>query len=69
MISHQKIKPVQIKDMINSLTQKISTEPFLALYSTNSDSDSDGIPDGWEYCYALYGMDDPTTLTTGHLIH
>ena len=29
---------------------------------TSSDSDSDGIDDGWEYCYALYGMDDPTTI-------
>ena len=28
---------------------------------THPDSDSDGIPDGWEYCYALYGMDNPTT--------
>jgi len=23
---------------------------------THSDSDGDGIPDGWEYCYATYGM-------------
>ena len=29
---------------------------------THPDSDSDGIPDGWEYCYALYGMDNPTTV-------
>ena len=29
---------------------------------THPDSDSDGIPDGWEYCYALYGMDNPTTI-------
>ena len=28
---------------------------------THPDSDSDGIPDGWEYCYATYGMDDVTT--------
>ena len=28
---------------------------------THPDSDSDGIPDGWEYCYALYGMDNPST--------
>ena len=28
---------------------------------TNSDSDGDGIPDGWEYCYATFGMDDITT--------
>jgi len=30
---------------------------------THTDSDSDGIPDGWEYCYAIFGMDDATTLT------
>ncbi|MBF15108.1 MAG: hypothetical protein CMA97_06310 [Euryarchaeota archaeon] len=29
---------------------------------THPDSDSDGIPDGWEYCYALYGMDNPSTV-------
>jgi hypothetical protein len=29
---------------------------------THSDSDSDGIPDGWEYCYAIFAMDDPTTI-------
>ena len=29
---------------------------------THPDSDSDGIPDGWEYCYALYGMDHPSTI-------
>ena len=29
---------------------------------THPDSDSDGIPDGWEYCYAIFGMDDPTTI-------
>ena len=28
---------------------------------THSDSDSDGIPDGWEYCYAIFAMDNPTT--------
>ena len=28
---------------------------------THPDSDSDGIPDGWEYCYAIFGMDDATT--------
>ena len=28
---------------------------------THDDSDSDGIPDGWEYCYAIFGMDDSTT--------
>ena len=28
---------------------------------THADSDSDGIPDGWEYCYAIYGMPDVTT--------
>ncbi|MDA1167854.1 MAG: hypothetical protein O2866_03115, partial [archaeon] len=29
---------------------------------THPDSDSDGIPDGWEYCYAIFGMDDITTI-------
>jgi hypothetical protein len=29
---------------------------------THPDSDGDGIPDGWEYCYATYGMDDITTI-------
>jgi hypothetical protein len=28
---------------------------------TSSDSDGDSIPDGWEYCYAIYGMPDVTT--------
>ena len=28
---------------------------------TNSDSDLDGIDDGWEFCYAVYGLPDPTT--------
>ena len=28
---------------------------------TSDDSDGDTIPDGWEYCYAIYGMPDPTT--------
>ena len=29
---------------------------------THPDSDSDGIPDGWEYCYAIFGMNDTTTI-------
>jgi hypothetical protein len=29
---------------------------------THADSDSDGIPDGWEYCFAIYGMPDASTL-------
>ena len=28
---------------------------------TNSDSDQDGIDDGWEFCYAVYGLPDPST--------
>ena len=28
---------------------------------TNTDSDLDGIDDGWEFCYAVYGLPDPTT--------
>ncbi len=31
---------------------------------THSDSDGDGIPDGWEYCYATYGM--PGLSTQDH---
>ncbi len=30
---------------------------------TSMDSDGDSIPDGWEYCYAIYGMPDVTTQT------
>ena len=29
---------------------------------THGDSDSDGIPDGWEYCFAVYGMPDPSSI-------
>ena len=29
---------------------------------TSADSDGDGIPDGWEFCYAVYGMEDPSTI-------
>ncbi|MDE0857320.1 MAG: hypothetical protein OSA38_01985 [Candidatus Poseidoniaceae archaeon] len=29
---------------------------------TSTDSDGDGISDGWEYCYALYGMEDASTI-------
>ena len=28
---------------------------------THPDSDQDGIDDGWEFCYAIYGLPDPTT--------
>lgn len=28
---------------------------------THDDSDSDGIPDGWEYCYAIFDMPHPST--------
>ncbi len=28
---------------------------------THPDSDQDGIDDGWEFCYAVYGLPDPTT--------
>ena len=28
---------------------------------TNTDSDQDGIDDGWEFCYAVYGLPDPST--------
>ena len=46
---------------INSLMKTTSIEPCWCSDPTHPDSDSDGIPDGWEYCYALYGMDNPTT--------
>ena len=50
-------------DMINSVDSENFNRTLLGIADpTNSDSDSDGIPDGWEYCYALYGMDDPTTI-------
>ena len=50
-------------DMINSFDSENFNRTLLGVADpTNSDSDSDGIPDGWEYCYALYGMDDPTTI-------
>ena len=29
---------------------------------TFADSDLDGLSDGWEFCYATYGMPDPSTL-------
>lgn len=29
---------------------------------THTDSDNDGIPDGWEYCYAIFGMADASTV-------
>ena len=29
---------------------------------TSADSDSDGIPDGWEWCYSSFAMPDPTTM-------
>jgi len=50
-------------DMINSFDTDNFNRTLLGVADpTNSDSDSDGIPDGWEYCYALYGMDDVTTI-------
>lgn len=29
---------------------------------THSDSDLDGLPDGWEWCYSIFNMPDQTTL-------
>ena len=50
-------------DMINSVESENFNRSLRGVADpTHPDSDSDGIPDGWEYCYAIYGMDDPTTV-------
>jgi len=46
-------------DKINEDDQNNFNRTLLGISDpTHSDSDSDGIPDGWEYCYATYGMGD-----------
>jgi hypothetical protein len=49
-------------NMINTYNENNFNRTLVGVADpTHPDSDSDGIPDGWEYCYALYGMDNPTT--------
>ncbi|DAC09979.1 MAG TPA: hypothetical protein D7I09_04740, partial [Candidatus Poseidoniales archaeon] len=47
---------------INSLDSNNFNRTLLGVADpTHPDSDSDGLPDGWEYCYARYDMPDPST--------
>ena len=49
--------------MINEFNEDNFNRTLLGISDpTNTDSDSDGIEDGWEYCYALYGMEDSSTI-------
>ena len=52
---------VERMEKINELILIISIDSYRRCRPYSSDSDSDGIPDGWEYCYATYGMADITT--------
>ena len=48
--------------MINSADSNTFNRTLFGITDpTNSDSDQDGIDDGWEFCYAVYGLPDPTT--------
>ena len=48
--------------MINSADSNTFNRTLFGISDpTNSDSDQDGIDDGWEFCYAVYGLPDPTT--------
>ncbi len=48
---------------INSLDPNNFNRTLLGVADpTHDDSDSDGIPDGWEFCYARYDMPHPSTL-------
>ena len=50
-------------DMINEFDNDNFNRTLLGVADpTSTDSDSDGIEDGWEYCYALYGMEDTSTI-------
>ena len=50
-------------DMINQFNENNFNQTLLGVADpTSTDSDSDGIEDGWEYCYAVYGMEDATTI-------
>ena len=48
-------------NMINSEDPSIFNRTLFESDPTNADSDLDGIDDGWEFCYAVYGLPDPTT--------
>ena len=48
--------------MINSADSNTFNRTLFGISDpTNADSDQDGIDDGWEFCYAVYGLPDPTT--------
>ncbi len=50
-------------DIIDGKIQGTFNRTLLGITDPNhADSDADGIPDGWEYCFAVYGMPDPTTV-------
>ncbi|HIL66145.1 MAG TPA: hypothetical protein EYG33_08295 [Candidatus Poseidoniales archaeon] len=50
-------------DMINTADPDTFNRTLLGISDpTSTDSDSDGIEDGWEYCYAVYGLPDATTV-------
>ena len=38
-----------------SLSNRLPTEDIGSSDPLSSDSDNDGMPDGWEYCYSVYG--------------
>ena len=49
-------------DMINSADENTFNRTLFGISDpTFSDTDGDGINDGWEFCYAVYGLPDPTT--------
>ena len=50
-------------DMINDADPNTFNRTLFGISDpTHADSDQDGIDDGWEFCYAVYGMPDPTTI-------
>ena len=49
-------------DMINSEDPNTFNRTLFGISDpTFGDTDADGIDDGWEFCYAIYGLPDPTT--------
>ncbi len=49
-------------DLINEIDSDNFNRTLFGISDpTNSDSDLDGIDDGWEFCYAVYGLPDQTT--------